>query len=254
MFKLTWSSKSALFRNFERSRAVFWKIFSHFRVTLNTSLRSFQHWNRLVYQRWLRDCRVQHQNIRFQRSLNRIGRIQHLRWKPICAFWILEHNRIWRQSQEHSHSWNPIRLVWRRLNQQVDRMYNGLLVESKVYLCTWQNFRLFYFIIWNNHYFQLQSYPEDMRPAVILNYESSFGEYVGGTTWVQTSLDRPNFCDIIICWHTISFEENSILRKIFMSVKFFEMKIGILILNSDFMREICYSGKIREMSDIQFWE
>ena len=25
--------------------------------------------------------------------------------------------------------------------------------------------------------------------------------------------------------------------------KFFEMKIGILILNSDFMREICYSGK-----------
>ena len=121
-------------------------------------------------------------------------------------------------------------------------MCNGVLVESKVYSCTWQNLRLFYFIICHN-YFQLQSYSEDTRPAVISNYESSFGECVGGTTWVQTCLDRPNFCNIIICWHTISFEENSILWKNFMSVKIFEMKIGILILNSDFMREICYSGK-----------
>ena len=74
--------------------------------------------------------------------------IQHLRWKPICAFLIRERNQIWRQIQAHSHSWKPIRLVERMWDQQVDRMCNGLLVESKVYLCMWQSFRLLKFLIW----------------------------------------------------------------------------------------------------------
>ena len=52
-----------------------------------------------------------------------------------------------------------------------------------------------------------------MTRNLISNYEISFGECIVSTTWIQTSLDRPNFCDIIICWHTITFEENCILRK-----------------------------------------
>ena len=137
---------------------------SHARRILNTFLRSFQHWSRLVYQRWLQDCQVQHQNIHFQRNSNRIGMIRHLRWKPICAFLIREHNQIWRRIQEHSHSWNPIRLVERMSDQQVDQMCNELLVESKVYLCMWQSFRLFKFIIWIILNFELRAYSDDTQP------------------------------------------------------------------------------------------
>ena len=54
-----------------------------------------------------------------------------------------------------------------------------------------------------------------MTRNLISNYENSFGKGIVGTTWIQTSLDRPNFCDIIICWHAITFEENCILRKKF---------------------------------------
>ena len=82
-----------------------------------------------------------------------------------------------------------------------------------------------------------------MTRNLISNYEISFGECIVSTTWIQTSLDRPNFCDIIICWHTITFEEDCILRKKFYIFgKFWDEKWDFKY--SYFMRERYYSGKI----------